>query len=126
PSTAARKAKEIHFERSIIVSEDDILLHRKLNKNQLIAYDLITERIFSNKAGAFFINGPGGTGETLLYRALLAIVRSMGYIALATTTSGVAASILPGGRTAHSRFKIHIDIHEKPVATLAKKSHLQG
>ncbi|KAG5552563.1 hypothetical protein RHGRI_010594 [Rhododendron griersonianum] len=30
-------------------------------------------------------------------------------IALATATSGVAASILPGGRTAHSRFQLPID-----------------
>ncbi|XP_016497300.1 uncharacterized protein LOC107816128 [Nicotiana tabacum] len=126
PSTAAREAKEIHFERSIIVSEDDILLHRKLNKNQLIAYNLITERIFSNKVGAFFIDGPRGTRKTFLYRALLATVRSMGYIALATATSGVAASILPGGRTAHSRFKIPIDIDENTSCNISKESSLAG
>ncbi|XP_006356180.1 uncharacterized protein [Solanum tuberosum] len=55
----------------------------------------------------------GGSGKTFLYRALLATVRSKGFIALATTTSGVAASILPGGRTAHSRFKIPINIDEQ-------------
>ncbi|XP_019225160.1 PREDICTED: uncharacterized protein LOC109206759 [Nicotiana attenuata] len=126
PSTAAKEAKEIHFERSIIVSEDDVLLHRKLNKNQLIAYNVIIERIFSNKPGAFFIDGPGGTGKTFLYRALLATVRSMGYIALATATSGVAASILPGGRTAHSRFKIPVDIDESANCNISKESALVG
>ncbi|XP_075098526.1 uncharacterized protein LOC142175511 [Nicotiana tabacum] len=123
PSAAA---KEIHFERSIIVSEDDVLLHRKLNKNQLIAYNLITERIFSNKAGAFFVDGPGGTRKTFLYRALLATVRSMRYIALATDTSGVAASILPGGRTAHSHFKIPIDIDENTSCNISKENSLAG
>ena len=44
------------------------------------------------------------------YIRLLATVRSKGQIALATASCGVAASILPGGRTAHSRFKI--PIHE--------------
>ncbi|KAL3368402.1 hypothetical protein AABB24_009320 [Solanum stoloniferum] len=63
--------------------------------------------------GAFFIDGPGGSGKTFLYRALLATVRSKGFIALATATSGVAASIFPGGRTAHSRFKIPINIDEQ-------------
>nr|XP_009764911.1 PREDICTED: uncharacterized protein LOC104216536 [Nicotiana sylvestris] len=126
PFTAAREAKEIHFERSIIVSEDDILLHRKLNKNQLIAYNLITERIFSNKAGAFFIDGPGGTGKTFLYRALLATIRSMGYIALATITFGVATSILSDGRTAHSHFKFPIDIDENTSCNISKESSLAG
>nr|XP_016471553.1 PREDICTED: uncharacterized protein LOC107793670 isoform X1 [Nicotiana tabacum]XP_016471558.1 PREDICTED: uncharacterized protein LOC107793670 isoform X1 [Nicotiana tabacum]XP_016471563.1 PREDICTED: uncharacterized protein LOC107793670 isoform X1 [Nicotiana tabacum]XP_016471572.1 PREDICTED: uncharacterized protein LOC107793670 isoform X1 [Nicotiana tabacum]XP_016471583.1 PREDICTED: uncharacterized protein LOC107793670 isoform X1 [Nicotiana tabacum]XP_016471591.1 PREDICTED: uncharacterized pro len=123
-SAAAKEAKEIHFERTITVSEDEVQLHKRLNKNQLTAYDVIINRVFSNKAGAFFIDGPGGTGKTFLYRALLATVRSMGYIALATATSGVAASILPGGRTAHSRFKIPIDINENVSCNISKQSAL--
>uniref|UniRef100_A0A1U7VW82 ATP-dependent DNA helicase n=1 Tax=Nicotiana sylvestris TaxID=4096 RepID=A0A1U7VW82_NICSY len=46
------------------------------------------------------------------------------FIALATTTSGVAASILPGGRTAHSRFKIPIDIDENFSCNINKQSSL--
>ncbi|XP_009626601.1 uncharacterized protein [Nicotiana tomentosiformis] len=126
PSTAAKEAKEIHFERSIIISEDDILLHTKLNKNQLIAYNVITESIFSNKSGELFIDGLGGTRKTFLYRALLAIVRSIGYIALETATSGVAASILPGGRTTHSRFKIPIVIDENANCNISKESSFAG
>ncbi|XP_075078730.1 uncharacterized protein LOC107762475 isoform X2 [Nicotiana tabacum] len=126
PLTSAKKAKEVHFKKSITVSEEDILLHMRLNKKQLIAYNMITDRIFSNKAGAFFVDGPGGTGKIFLYRALLATVRSMGYIALATATSGVAAFILPGGRTAHSRFKISIDIDEHSSCNISKQSALAG
>uniref|UniRef100_A0A1U7WL96 ATP-dependent DNA helicase n=1 Tax=Nicotiana sylvestris TaxID=4096 RepID=A0A1U7WL96_NICSY len=123
-SAAAKEAKEIHFERTITVSEDEVQLHKRLNKNQLTAYDVIINRVFSNKAGAFFIDGPGGTGKIFLYRALLATVWSMGYIALATATSGVATSILPGGRTAHSRFKIPIDINENVSCNISKQSAL--
>ena len=60
--------------------------------------------------GLFFVDGPGGTGKTYLYRALVATIRSQKKITLATTTSSVAASIMPGGRTAHSRFKIPLTI----------------
>ncbi|XP_015060116.1 uncharacterized protein LOC107005993 [Solanum pennellii] len=123
-SAASREAKDVHFERFITVSEDDVLLHKKLNKKQMIAYNMITERIFSNKPGAFFIDGPGGTGKTFLYHVLLATIRSMGYVALATTTSGVAASILPGGRTTHSRFKIPIDLDENSSCNISKESSL--
>ena len=57
------------------------------------------ERIFSNKSDAFFIDDPGGTGKSFLYRALLATVRYRGFIDLVTASSGVAASLLPGGLT---------------------------
>ncbi|XP_026396988.1 ATP-dependent DNA helicase PIF1-like [Papaver somniferum] len=51
----------------------------------------------------FFIDG---TGKTYLYRAILATVRKNGGIALATTTSGITATMLPDGRTTHSRFQL--------------------
>ncbi|PHU12059.1 hypothetical protein BC332_18989 [Capsicum chinense] len=70
------------------------------------------------------IGTTGGNGKTFLYRALLATIRSKGLIALATVTSGVAASILPGGRTAHSRFKISINIDEQFSCNISKQSSL--
>ena len=45
------------------------------------------------------MDGPGRTGNTFLYRALLAKLRSQDKLAMATATSGVAVSIMPGGRT---------------------------
>ncbi|XP_075103706.1 uncharacterized protein LOC142178275 [Nicotiana tabacum] len=123
-SIVAKDAKEVYYERTITITEEDILLHKKLNEDQLKEYNVITERIFSNKAGAFFIDGPRGTGKTFLYSALLATIRSKGYIALTTATSSVAASILPGGRTAHSRFKILINIDENVTCNISKQSSL--
>uniref|UniRef100_A0A3Q7EVU2 ATP-dependent DNA helicase n=1 Tax=Solanum lycopersicum TaxID=4081 RepID=A0A3Q7EVU2_SOLLC len=73
---------------------------------------------------AFFIDGPGGTGKSFLYRALLATVRYRGFIALATASSGVAALLHPGGRTAHSRFKIPINIEGKFSCNISKQSSL--
>ena len=58
----------------------------------------------------FFIDGPGGTGKTFLYDLLLARVRSQGEVALAVASSGLAALLLAGGRTAHSRFRIPIPV----------------
>ncbi|XP_070012984.1 uncharacterized protein [Nicotiana sylvestris] len=43
---------------------------------------------------------------------------------LATTTSDVEASILPGGRTAHSRFKMPIDIDDNFRCNIIKQSSL--
>jgi hypothetical protein len=59
-----------------------------------------------------------------LYKALLARVRFMGLIAVATATSGIAASIMPGGRTAHSRFKIPIKLGDNTVCNFSKQSRM--
>ncbi len=47
-----------------------------------------------------------------------------GYIALAVASSGIAALLLPGGRTAHSCFKIPLDIHEDSICAVKHGSDL--
>ncbi len=56
----------------------------------------------------FFVDGLGGAGKTFLYGCLLSKVRSTGDIALSMASSGIAALLLEGGCTAHSRFKIPV------------------
>lgn len=85
-----------------------------LNVEQKQAYDRITVAIDSMETNPydpklFFINGPGGTGKSLLFKTLLSHLRSQGKIALPVASSGIAAILLPGGRTAHSRFKIPLN-----------------
>ncbi|XP_022040633.1 ATP-dependent DNA helicase PIF1-like [Helianthus annuus] len=71
--------------------------------------------------GVFFIDGPGGTRKTFLYKALLAKVRSHGHIALATASSGAAANNMPGGRTTHSRFKILTKLDNNSMCGIVKQ-----
>ncbi|XP_047263846.1 uncharacterized protein LOC107842271 [Capsicum annuum] len=123
-SKVTNEAKEVYFERNINVSDEELLLHQKLNKEQNKAYDIILQRVFANKSRAFLIDGSGEIGKTFLYCALLATVRSKGFIALATTTSEVVASILPGERITHSHFKIPINIDEKFSCNIGKQSSL--
>ncbi|KAL3827986.1 hypothetical protein ACJIZ3_022998 [Penstemon smallii] len=120
-SVSTRMSKDYEHECSIIVSEEDVLAVNRLNSEQLAAYNIITARIRKKRPGVFFLDGPGGTGKTFLYRALLAFVRSSGSIALAVATSGVAASLLPGGRTAHSRFNLPVDLEDKPIGKMSKQ-----
>lgn len=63
-SILEKEENEVFIERTIRVSEEDILLHKKLDTKQLKAYNVIIDRVFSKKPGAFFIDGPGGTGKT--------------------------------------------------------------
>ncbi|KAM0849405.1 hypothetical protein ACQ4PT_053753 [Festuca glaucescens] len=111
------------FEESVIEpSEEDINLSDSLNTDQKAAYEKIMSAVCGDEGGVFFVDGPGGTGKTFLYRALLATVRGQKKIAVATATSGVAASIMPGGRTAHSRFKIPLSIDDGGYCTFTKQS----
>jgi hypothetical protein len=114
--------REIIKESSIEVDPEDASLHEYLNNEQKIAYKKILSATKSKMGGLFFVDGPRGTGKTFLYRALLANVRSQGKIALVTASSGVAASIMPGGRIAHSRFKIPLRIDNGSICGFTKQS----
>ncbi|XP_062099897.1 uncharacterized protein LOC133805754 [Humulus lupulus] len=115
---------EINEESTIIVAEEDILAATHSNEEQKYAYNLILSKVFTNESTIYFIDGLGGTCKTYSYLAILANVRSKNIIALATTSSGVAAVILPGGRTAYSRFKFPLQIDNNISCNISKQSGL--
>ena len=59
-----------------------------------------------------------------LHRAILASLRSASHVVLVVVTSGIAATILPGGRTAHSRFKIPLSPDAASMCSVSKQSEL--
>ncbi|KAI5397537.1 hypothetical protein KIW84_063379 [Lathyrus oleraceus] len=114
----------IQEELAIDIPNEDIESIAKLNNDQMIAFNTIMNVIVQKHSGVFFVDGPGGTGKTFLYRTLMASLRSRGEIVLATASSGIAATLLPGGRTAHSRFKIPIDIQPSSICGIEKQKDL--
>ncbi|XP_073154190.1 uncharacterized protein [Henckelia pumila] len=116
--------KELQTERNVIISNEDLLAFEQLNEEQKFAYDRILYHVNNNFPHVFFIDGLGGTGKMFLYKALLATIRSAAHIVLATATSGVAASLLPGGCTSHSRFKIPLDENDPKPCSISKQSTL--
>ena len=63
-----------------------------------------------------------GTGKTFVTTLLLAKVRQQGKVALAVASSGIAAYLLPNGRTVHSTFKLPLDLttRESPTCNISK------
>uniref|UniRef100_A0A8I6YAU5 ATP-dependent DNA helicase n=1 Tax=Hordeum vulgare subsp. vulgare TaxID=112509 RepID=A0A8I6YAU5_HORVV len=114
--------REVREELSVGVDQEHLDLYTSLNIEQRAGFEEIFDHVENNRRQVFFVDGPGGTGKTYLYKALLAKVRSLGKIAIATTTSGIAASIMPGGRTAHSRFKILIKLMDNSICSFTKQS----
>ncbi|XP_074314478.1 uncharacterized protein LOC141649694 [Silene latifolia] len=116
--------KAIEEEMNIPITSEEIESVNLLNSEQKYAYSIIYDRVVRNKCGAFFLDGPGGTGKTFLYSALLANLRSHGIIALAVASSGIAASNISGGKTANSRFKIPLDLDENQSYQISKQTAL--
>lgn len=50
----------------------------------------------------FFLDGPAGTGKTILYKALCYNIHAWNKIVLCVASSGFAALLLPGGHTSHT------------------------
>lgn len=96
----------------------------KLNDQQKHAYDSIMQAVNNESGGIYFLDAPGGTGKTFLISLILADIRSQNKMALALASSGIAATLLDGGRTAHSALKLplNMQITETPTCNIPKTS----
>jgi hypothetical protein len=114
--------REVREQYSLGVNETNLIGVQNPNLEQHSGYTEIIEHMINRKGRVFFVDDPRGTGKTFLYRCLITTVRSEGLIAMATATSGIVASIMPGGRTAHSLFKIPIKISDGSICKFSKQS----
>ncbi|XP_074323771.1 uncharacterized protein LOC141660683 [Apium graveolens] len=87
-------------------------------------YDAVIQSIDSNIGGIFFVYGSSGCEKTFLWRTLICKLSSQGKIMLLVDSSGIAATLMPGGRTAHSRFKIPIVLDECSTCNIAHNSDI--
>lgn len=95
-----------------------------LNPEQYKAFNSIVDTVLGNRPGFFFVSGYGGTGKTYLWKCIVTHLRSQKKIVLTVASSGVASLLLPGGRTAHSRFNIPCDLDENTVCDIRRGSML--
>ena len=99
------------------------------NSDQLEIYQAIMQCVERDGCNStefprlFFVDGPGGKGKTYLFNTLLKAVRS-GHdgFALAVASSGTAALLMAGGRTAHSMFKIPLETSSTTMCGITPSS----
>lgn len=91
-------------------------LFPSLNEDQLQVYNSVIGSVDNGTGGLFFVYGSGGCGKTFLWKTLCTGLRSEGKIVLPVASSGIAATLQPGGRTAHSRFHIPLKLDHYSVA----------
>ena len=128
--------KEMSFEMNYDKQELRKLIHHNIslfNHEQLSTYQIILESIYDEDVktidndinetnNCHFIDAPGGTGKTFLSNTILATVREKGDIAIAVSTTAIAALLLHGGRTAHSKFQLPLDCKPEMTCNISARS----
>ncbi|XP_061342199.1 uncharacterized protein LOC133288457 [Gastrolobium bilobum] len=114
---------ELLYDRLFLVEEHKRLMS-SLTDEQKVVYDKIISAVSVGTGGFFFLYGFGGTGKTFIWNTLSASIRSKGKIVLNVASSGIASLLLPGGRTAHSRFRIPIQITEDSTCNIRQDSNI--
>ncbi|XP_074326836.1 uncharacterized protein LOC141664779 [Apium graveolens] len=92
--------------------------HGMLNPEHKNVYDSIIQNVYNKVGGVFFVYGSGGCGKTFLWHTLCCRLRSEEKIVLPVASCGIAAVLLPGGRTAHSRFHIPLKLDQDSTAEI--------
>lgn len=126
---------ETHHQNPLIrdepdyTSEDEALFRdekiQSMNEDQRGCYGRIIIAVETDRTHAhFFLSNPAGTGKTFLYQALCHHFRSKRHIVLCVASSGIAALLLPGGRTSHSRFKTPLECTPNGTSNITRQSLL--
>ncbi|UYV73006.1 hypothetical protein LAZ67_10001495 [Cordylochernes scorpioides] len=101
-------------------------MRKKIDQNakQKLAFEAIMSTIDDNSLPQrlFFLDGPGGSGKTFLYKTLLSTIRGNNGIALPVASTRIAANLLEGGRTYHSQFKLPVPLLDTSTSSMRMTS----
>ena len=140
PGMPVPEEEEVHLTPA---DQHDILHHIMnaerlaglLNEDQRAMYDAVVSALEAPSIAdipvnevvppkCFYVDGPAGTGKTFLYSAIIAYAKANAHSVLPTASTGIAALLLEGGRTAHSTFKIPIPITRTSTCDIKVQSRL--
>ena len=95
------------------------------NAEQRSVFDSAMDSVNNNKGKMLFIHSAGGCGKTCVCNTIAAAVRAKGKVALCVASSGIAALLLEGGQTAHSRLGIPPEsLTDTTVARIKRNSDM--
>uniref|UniRef100_A0A0D3A3Y7 ATP-dependent DNA helicase n=1 Tax=Brassica oleracea var. oleracea TaxID=109376 RepID=A0A0D3A3Y7_BRAOL len=90
----------------------------KLNPDQRAISEAVLDSVDKKDGKLFFVYGAEGTWKTFLYKTIISRIHSRKQIVLPVASSGIAALLLPNGRTAHSRFNIPLKLSEDKLCNI--------
>ncbi|KAI3695310.1 hypothetical protein L1987_78305 [Smallanthus sonchifolius] len=115
--------EELSYDIHLLEKELHTLLNQLTNEQRNV-FNKVMTAVKDNKGCVFFLYGYGGTGKTFLWKTLSAAIRCKGQIVLNVASSGIASLLLTGGRTAHSRFLIPLNLNEDSICRIKPGSEV--
>lgn len=99
-------------------------MYQKLNVEQRNVVDTVMQSVHdycANQAHTerlYFMEGPAGTGKTYTYQVLCQMLAAQQKEVLCIAFTGVAAALLPNGRTAHAALGLPVPLTKDSVSML--------
>jgi len=72
----------------------------------------------------FFLHSAGGCRKTFVCNTIASAVRAQGKFSLCIASSGIASLLLEGGKTAHSTFKIPLQVNHMSTCNIGHNSYM--
>jgi hypothetical protein len=93
----------------------------RFNDELASAYETILNVVTNKEGKLLFLYSSGGTSKAFIWTTLLSHLQGQDKIVLAIASSEIAFLLLLGGRTAHSRFKISINLHHESTYNITQQ-----
>ncbi|KAJ8931613.1 hypothetical protein NQ314_015445 [Rhamnusium bicolor] len=118
-TNAASDAIDIEAER-----EEGERLRNLLNPEQARVFEAVMNAVHDPHAPncLFLLDAAAGSGKSFLFQTLISVLRGEDTPLIAMAPTGLTASLLKGGRTLHSRFKIPLDVNETTTTGVSPTS----
>uniref|UniRef100_A0A914KM26 ATP-dependent DNA helicase n=1 Tax=Meloidogyne incognita TaxID=6306 RepID=A0A914KM26_MELIC len=106
--------EQFNIEEELDIGRNNYFL---LNNEQKNVVDSIINRVQNPDMNIafYFISGSGGSGKTFVIKTIFHLLRGLKKKVSTMAFTGIAATLLPGGRTMHNRFGLNLDISNSKV-----------
>ena len=96
-----------------------------LNEDQAEIVETIMNAVIhgnSNQANLHYVDGPAGTGKTMVYNTLISLLKSRDIPVASCAWTGIASTLLRSGVTVHNLFKLPVPILDTSCCKISPSS----
>ena len=104
---------DISDQESEQILENGIQQYNQLNEKQKEIVDDVLDKVENqniNNTNCCYIDGPGGSGKTFIYKTLYNILKSKNKNVCNMAFTGIVATLLPKGKTVHKVYGLPVPL----------------
>ncbi|XP_043479916.1 uncharacterized protein LOC122509746 [Leptopilina heterotoma] len=118
----SEKNNDYNVQRHIILGNEKYM---QLNVKQKIVVDYVLKSVHdsvTSNCRCIYVDGPGGSGKTFLYNTLWHLLRSRGKNVCNMAFTGIAATLLPNGKTVHKILGLPVPLYSDSSSSIKVQS----